>query len=206
MSPYVWFGLAMLAIVVVSLVLTGNLAARFNERAKAELGSALDPLAELLGGSKDIDAARVDGRYGGQIVSAQLVSGPGGMGRLFRTTMIEPAGGEAWSAVVRRPREETASWERTFEGNDTVAAAIRPAVHERLDTLLPFPGWFELAYDPQAGALRLTRAMQSRRDIPTIDRFVKYLETLAAIADTNCEVQEGQGTGAGAAADSGASV
>ena len=37
MSPYRLFGLAMLAIVIFSLVVTGNLAAKFNERAKRTL-------------------------------------------------------------------------------------------------------------------------------------------------------------------------
>jgi hypothetical protein len=200
MSPHIWFGLAMLAIVVVSLLVTGNLAAKFNERAKADLATALEPLAEQVGGTADVEAAAVEGRYRGQIVSARVISGPGGMGRLFQTTMIEPAGGSAWSAVVRRPRDDSAAWERTFDGMDSMRSDLAARVHERLDALLPFPGWFEIKYEPDAGALRLTRAMQSRRDIPTGERFARYLETLEAVAADNRAVQEAQGAGEGTAA------
>jgi hypothetical protein len=195
MSPYIWFGLAMVGIVIVSLLVTGNLAAKFNERAKADLASALEPLAVQIGGSKDVETASVEGRYNGQIVTARVISGPGGMGRLFQTTMIEPAGGQPWSAVVRRPKDEGAAWERTFEGTDNARSPLEPSVHERLDALLPFPGWFEIKYEPDAGALRLTRAMQSRRDIPTGERFARYLETLHAVAAVNRAVQEAQAAG-----------
>jgi hypothetical protein len=102
------------------------------------------------------------------------------MGRLFQTTMAVPVGGEPWSAVVRRPRDEASRWERTFDGSDTVEAALASPVHAHLDQLLPFPGWFELKREPAVGTLTLTRAMQSRRDIPTEERFLAYLETLAA--------------------------
>ena len=194
MSPYIWFGLAMLAIVVASLLVTGNLAAKFNERAKADLATALDPLAHLIDGSHDVEAARVDGRFSGQIVSGQVVSGPGGMGRLFQTTMTEPAGGVKWSTVVRRPREEGGEWERTFDGPDSLKSGLATAVHDELDALLPFPGWFEASYDPQAGSVRLTRAMQSRRDLPNADRFTRYLEALETIAAANRATQASQGT------------
>jgi hypothetical protein len=195
MSPYIWFGLAMLAIVIVSLLVTGNLAAKFNERAKADLSAALEPLADQIGGSSDVESASIEGRYHGQIVTAKVLSGPGGMGRLFQTTMIEPAGGRPWSAVVRRPREEGAQWERTFEASNGISPDLAPVVHQRLDDLLPFPGWFEIKYEPDAGALRLTRAMQSRRDIPTGERFARYLETLEHVAAQNRDVQEAQGAG-----------
>jgi hypothetical protein len=195
MSPYIWFGLAMVGIVIVSLLVTGNLAAKFNERAKADLTSALEPLAEQIGGSIDIASASVEGRHIGQIVTGRVISGPGGMGRLFQTTMIEPAGGQPWSAVVRRPRDEGAAWERTFEGTEHARSLLEQRVHERLDALLPYPGWFEIKYEPDAGALRLTRAMQSRRDIPTGERFARYLETLHSLAALNREVQEAQAAG-----------
>ena len=111
MSPYVWFGLAMVAIVIVSLIVTGNLAAKFNERAKTDLSASLGPLAEIIDGSKDVDSASVEGRFDGQIVTARVVSGPGGMGRLFETTMSSPRVGSHGrpSSVVRSMRGQPGS-------------------------------------------------------------------------------------------------
>lgn len=187
MSPYLWFGLAMLLITVFGLVITGNLAATFNERAKADLRAALEPLAAQIDGTIDVETASTTGRYHGQITTGQVVAGPGGMGRLFQTSLVEPAGGDAWKAVVTRPRDETADWERTFEGEPE--AELASLIHPLLDGLLPFPGWFELKYDPATGTLTLTRAMQSRRDIPTPERFALYLETLEQAASSNRSVQ-----------------
>lgn len=192
MSSYAWFGLAMLAIVTFSLVVTGNLAAKLNERAKSDLGEALEPLAHLIYGSKDVEAARVQGRYHGQRVFAAVVSGPGGMGRLFQTKMIVPGLGHSWVAVVRRPRDGSTEWERTFEGPETVERLLAPSVHALLEDLLPFPGWFELSYDAGTSALRLTRTMHSRRDLPTAERFTRYLETLTSAAEENRTVQLAQ--------------
>lgn len=186
---YVVFGLVMLGVVIVSLLVTGNLAATFNERAKSDLKAALEPLAAMLDGTVDVENASVTGRFHGQITTGQVVSGPGGMGRLFQTTYVEPAGGAKWSAVVTRPKSEEAAWERTFEGEPD---AMKPFVHKYLDDLLPYPGWFELIYEPDAGSLRLTRAMQSRRDIPIADRFALYLETLESVAAENRRVQTGE--------------
>jgi len=198
MSSYAWFALAMLAIVTFSLVVTGNLAAKLNERAKADLGDALEPLAHLINGSKDVEAARVQGSYHGQSVSAAVVSGPGGMGRLFQTTMTGPAGGNPWLGVVRRPRDGVSEWERTFDGPEALDRVLAPTVHKLLDDLLPFPGWFELSYDAATGAFRLTRTMHSRRDIPTAERFTRYLETLASAARENRSVQHDQAPAASA--------
>ena len=106
MSPYLWFAIAMVGIAVVGLLVTGNLAATFNERAKSDLKTAFEPLAEQIEGTIDIETASTNGRYHGQITSGQVVAGPGGMGRLFQTTLVEPAGGDSWKAVVTRPRTE----------------------------------------------------------------------------------------------------
>jgi hypothetical protein len=185
MSPYLWFALAMAAIVVLSLVVTGNLASTFNERAKSDLKAALEPLAAPIDGSVSVEEASVSGRYHGQITSGQMISGPGGMGRLFQTTFVEPSGGTAWKAVVRRPKDAAEDWDRTFDGSIPIADQITTL----LDDLLPYPGWFELNYDPDSGTLKLTRAMQSRRDLPTPERFLKYLDTLEQAATINREIQ-----------------
>jgi len=193
MSPYLWFAIAMAAIAVVGLLVTGNLAATFNERAKADLKAALEPLSDQLGGTIDVETASINGRYHGQITTAQVVAGPGGMGRLFQTTLVEPAGGESWKAIVTRPRDESAEWQRTFEG--PLEQLLAPSIHPLLDGLLPFPGWFEMKYEPEAGMLSLTRAMQSRRDIPTPERFALYLQTLESAASVNRSIQSGEDAG-----------
>ena len=189
MSPYLIFGLAMLGIVIFALVVTGNLAATFNERAKRDMRAALEPLAEQLDGTVDIERAEVSGRYHGQITSGQVVPGPGGMGRLFQTTYVEPAGGGEWKAIVRRPKTEGEPWERTIEGAHSDNTVFVDRIYGMLDALLPFPGWFELKYEPAAGSLTLTRAMQSRRDVPSPERFAIYLETLERVAAENRAVQ-----------------
>ena len=193
MSPYLWFAIAMAAIAVVGLLVTGNLAATFNERAKADLKAALEPLAEQIAGTVDVETAAINGRYLGQITTGQVVAGPGGMGRLFQTVLVEPAGGGSWKAVVTRPRDESAEWQRTFEGS--LEQLLAPSIYPLLDGLLPFPGWFEMKYVPEAGTLSLTRAMQSRRDIPTPERFALYLETLDKAAATNRSIQSGEEAG-----------
>jgi len=193
MSPYIIFGLAMLGIVIFSLVVTGNLAANFNERAKRDMKASLEPLAEQLDGAVDVAEAKVEGHFHGQITTGQVVPGPGGMGRLFQTTYVEPAGGTAWKAVVRRPKSDGEEWERTFESSVETAAEFREQIHGLLDGLLPYPGWFELRYDPAAGSFTLTRAMQSRRDLPTPERFALYLETLERAGTINRAAQADAG-------------
>lgn len=199
MTVYIVFGLVMLGVVVVSLLITGNLAASFNERAKADLKRALEPLATILAGTTDVEEASVSGRYNGQITTGRVISAPGGMGRLFQTAFVEPAGGSAWSAVVRRPKAADEEWERTFDGTQD---GLRDFVHGQLDALLTYPGWFELVYDPVSGTLKMTRAMQSRRDIPTAERFSLYLETLDRVAAENRRIQTDAGVAATGRGDS----
>jgi hypothetical protein len=197
MSPYLIFGLAMLGIVIFSLVVTGNLAAGFNERAKRDMRASLEPLAGQLDGTVSVDEAKVEGRFHGQITTGQVVAGPGGMGRLFETTYIEAAGGSGWRAVVRRPKADGEEWERTFDGPESLSG-LRTDVFSLLDALLPYPGWFELKYDPDAGSLKLIRAMQSRRDVPSAERFALYLQTLeaAGLANRTAQAEAGVATAA----------
>src|SRR4029078_9291571 len=129
----------------------------------------------------------------GQITTGQVVPGPGGMGRLFQATFVEPSGGAAWKAVVRRPRSEGEEWERTFESTGETSDELRDQIHGLLDGLLPYPGWFELKYDPDAGVFTLTRAIQSRRALPTPERFALYLETLERAGMINRAAQADAG-------------
>ena len=92
---------------------------------------------------------------------------------------------------VRAPKPS--DWERTFEG--PLEELLGPSIYPLLDELLTFPGWFELKYQPESGMLTLTRAMQSRRDIPTPDRFALYLQTLETAAAANRSIQSGEDAG-----------
>ena len=193
MNTYVVFGLAMLVIVVVSLVASGMLAASFNERAKADLGRALAPLAEQIDGTVDIESASIDGRYRGHITSGAMVSAPGGMGRQFEVKLVDGAGGEPWTHLATRPKDDVGPIEHRFEGGKELDAALSPVIRGPMEALLPFPGWFQIRYDPASGELCLSRTMQSRKDIPAPERFAIYLETIHGVAVANRAVQAPDG-------------
>src|SRR3954451_15976583 len=59
MSPYLWFELAMAAILVLSLVVTRNLASASNHRAKPHAGAGREPLAAPIDGSVSVEEASV---------------------------------------------------------------------------------------------------------------------------------------------------
>lgn len=189
MNTYLAFGVAMLVIVVVSLVASGMLAASFNERAKADLGRALAPLAERLDGTVDVEAASISGRYRGHITTGAMVSAPGGMGRQFEVRLVDGAGGRPWNLLSTRPKDDSGPIEHRFEGGDGLEQPLRGALDASMERLLPFPGWFQLRYDPLAGDLRLSRTMQSRKDIPSEERFALYLDTLYTAATANRAAQ-----------------
>src|SRR4029078_3205645 len=111
----------------------------------------------------------------------------------FQTTYVEPAGGTAWKAVVRRPKSDSEAWERTFESSEDTSVDLGEQIYGLLDGLLPYPGWFEMKYDPAAGSFTLTRAMQSGRDLPTPERFALYLETLERAGTINRAAQADAG-------------
>ena len=189
MNTYLAFGLVMLVIVIISLFASGMLAASFNERAKRDLEEALQALAAPIGGTVNMDDASVSGRYQGHITTGQMKSAPGGMGRIFETRLVDAAGGERWRVLVRRPRSEALTFESEYEGPDELRGSVGHSVTTGLQELLIYPGWFEVSYDPAEGQLRLARAMQSRRDIPSPERFERYLEQLHAVAATNRAAQ-----------------
>ena len=189
MNTYVIFGLVMLAIVVVSLFASGMLAASFNERAKADLGRALAPLAEQIDGTVDIESATIAGRYRGHITSGAMISAPGGMGRQFEVKLVDGAGGQAWTHLATRPKDDVGPIEHRFDGSRALDDSLSPRLRSPMEQLLPFPGWFQLRYDPASGEMRLSRTMQSRKDIPTPERFALYLETIHGAAAANRAVQ-----------------
>lgn len=189
MNPYLAVSLAMCVIVVLSLAATGYLAAVFNRRAKADLAARLEPLAAAVGGEADLDEAQVRGRRGGHLVFGRVATGQGGIGRLFHVEVVDSAGGERWE-WSSLPVKGAAAPARAFEGGAelerrlgvdwvTLSAAVPGAATDRYGFL----------YDPEAGMLRLTRAMHTRLDIPDPPTFLAQLDALIGIGPANRRAQ-----------------
>jgi hypothetical protein len=193
-NPYVSFGLAMCIIIVLALAGTAYMAVYFNRRAKADLAAALGPLAEIIGGTADVEEARVTGRYRGHIAEGRVRQTPGGMGRVFQALVIDGAGGSTWTWTMTRSREPGGKDSATFEGasqelQDRLASVLQElAAHPSLAQT-----WLKVEYDPAPGHIMLTKPMRTRRDLPSADSFRAYLDALVAIADANRAVQHPDG-------------
>lgn len=192
MNPYLLTGLAMCVIVLLALAATAYLAVFFNRRAKADLLAALDPLAELVNGTVDLEKATVTGTFEGQIVAARMANGPGGVGRVFQTELVDPAGGVAWDYSSAPPREKGGEPRIEF-------ASDRPTIRESLpaltgtvpsDVARPQSEGLRVSYDPEAGFLRLVKGMKTRRDIPDAAHLRAQLDFLHRLGDENRAVQE----------------
>jgi hypothetical protein len=186
MNPYLSFGLAMCAIVFISLACTGYLAVYFNRRARQDLEAALAPLAEIIDGIADAEEARVSGRYRGHIAEGRVALLPGGMGRVFQTSIIDGAGGKPWEWTVSRSkdtsRNDDASFKVQLEGvTDRLQSHLLTIKRDRAVEAM----WFRVEYDPAAGHLRLTQPMRTRRDIPASASFSRFLEYLYETAAEN---------------------
>jgi hypothetical protein len=194
LNPYLATAIAMCVIVLLSLAATAYLAIYFNRRAKEDLAQRLEPLAEAVDGQVNVDEARVDGRFRGQIAIARLATAPGGFGRLFHVELVDSAGGQPWewSSLPDKKRVEP---ERSFEGGKALhdqlgidfdqAAAVVPDDKKQR---------FGFAYDPAAGMVRLSREMRTRLDIPDVETFRRQLETLERIGESNRRAQGAYGT------------
>lgn len=190
LNPYVSFGLAMCAIVIIAVFCTAYMAVIFNRRAKADLLAALTPLAVLIEGDVDLEEASAKGRFRGHIAEGRAANASDGPGRVFLTSIIDGAGGSAWSLTARRPKTPDAPIELTRAGFDTTLfAELETDTEIAASALLTSPGWLRIAYDPGPGHVLLTRPMTTRRDIPSVDAFKKSLELLVRIAATNRAVQ-----------------
>lgn len=191
MNPYLATAIAMCAIVLISLAGTAYLAALFNRRAKADMRARLDPLADAIDGTADVEEARLEGRYNGQIAMGRVSNAPGGFGRLFHVELVDSAGGEKWE-WSSLPQKKPPALTRTFEGDSalqerlgidfpTVAKVVPNDEQER----------FGFIYDPEAGMMRLTREMRTRLDIPDAETFLRQLATLQELGEANRRAQAG---------------
>lgn len=200
MNPYLATAIAMCAIVLVSLAGTAYLAAMFNRKAKADLKQRLEPLAAEIEGVADVEEARVEGRYQGQIAIGRVANAPGGFGRLFHVELVDSAGGERWE-WSSLPRKKLPDPIRTFEGDANLqerlgidfpsesASVVTDDLHQR----------FGFLYDPDAGMVRLTREMRTRLDIPDADTFTRQLETVRRMGEANRRAQKQKEARPGAA-------
>jgi hypothetical protein len=189
-NPYLATAIAMCVIVLLSLAATAYLAYLFNRRAKSDLQERLAPLAAAIDGTVDVDEARVEGRYKGQIAIGHMANAPGGFGRLFHVELVDSVGGEGWE-WSSLPQKKLPDPVRGFEGD--------PALQERLGidfeaeaAVVPEDRTqrFGFLYDPTAGMVRLTREMRTRIDIPDAETFLKQLETLQRFGEANRRAQE----------------
>ena len=189
MNPYLATALAMCVIVLLALAGTAYLAAMFNRRAKQDLQERFAPLAEAIDGEADVEEARLEGRYQGQIAIGRIANAPGGFGRLFHVELVDAAGGEGWE-WSSLPQKKPPALVRTFEGDAalqerlgidfTAAAQVVPNdEHER----------FGFVYDPAAGMMRLTREMRTRLDIPDAETFLRQLALLQQLGEANRRAQ-----------------
>ncbi len=189
MDPYLAFGLAMCAIVLLSLAGTAYLAAMFNRRAKADLQERLAPLAAIIDGEVSLEEATVSGRYRGQLAYARMVSAQGGMGRLFNVEIVDAAGGEPWewSSLPAKNQPEPV---RAFEGDPALEQRLAVTWSE-LATVVPDDKKqrFGFLYDPGAGMVRLSRSMGGRNDIPDPVTFTRQLDALFELGIANRAAQ-----------------
>jgi hypothetical protein len=194
-NPYLATAIAMCVIVLLSLAGTAYLAAVFNRRAKADLQTRLEPLAAAIDGVADVEEARVEGRFQGQIAIGRVANAPGGFGRLFHVELVDSAGGVPWE-WSSLPDKKGSGLTRTFEGN--------PAVKERLLSWIDFEEAatvvpddraqrFGFLYDPAAGMIRLTREMRTRLDIPDAEMFIRQIEALQRMGEANRHAQGAEG-------------
>src|SRR5215218_789343 len=105
MNPYLSFSIAMCAVVLIALAGTAYLAAYFNRRSKNDMAAALQPLADVIDGEMDVEDGQISGRYQGQLAEGKVATMPGGMSRIFLTSIVEGAGGQPWEWTLTRSKE-----------------------------------------------------------------------------------------------------
>lgn len=193
MDAYLLTGLAMCAVLLVSLAGTAYLAVFFNRRAKDDLAAAYAPLAKSIDGSFDIDTAEVAGTYGGYPVFARMANASEGPGRVFEVDVLDAAGGEPWQYTSNPPSKREPEGTVEFEGNEEIRQLIKPAIEAESRRFLdPDTERFRVEYLPDEGFLRLVRAMRTRRDIPDAGTLTAGFDMLTGIAGLNRAWAEAQ--------------
>lgn len=194
MNPYVLTALAMCLIVLIALVGTAYLAVYFNRRGKADLQAALEPLAATIDGTVNLEEAEVVGRRGRWPIYGRMANASEGPGRVFQVEVVDAAGGESWqytSNPIRKERPRTVE----FSGPDALRAAVEPIVDAGVRAVLdPDHERFRVEYSHERGTVRLVRAMQTRRDIPSAETFSTEVDLLTEVAAVNRSFVEGHGS------------
>ena len=196
MNPYVSAGLAMCAVLFVSLALTAYLAVYFNRRAKADLQAALDALAEPIEGSVDLENAQVSGRYDRKLVTGRMTHAEGGPVRVFQIDVIDSAGGTGWVYVSLAPKKDGTPRTHEFQSENgelesSLSLLGTPDLFARMGAR---DEWIQIEYSPEGGYVRVTRPMGTRKDLPDAEAFVAQIEWLSRLGDQNREVQHQPGT------------
>jgi len=192
-NPYLATGLVMCAVLFVALALTAYMAVYFNRRSKADLEAALKPLGAFLDdGELDLDDATVTGRFNRRLVIAKVTTAEGGPVRVFRIDVVDPAGGAKWLLVSLPPRKGLTERTEELESADSgIRAQLELSSKADLARQVgATTDWFQLEYDPDGGHVRLTKPMNSRKEIPGVADFELTLSLLGGIAQRNRIVQE----------------
>jgi len=197
LNPYVQFAIAMCFVVFIALFATAYLAVMFNRRAKADLQAALRPLADLIGGTIDLEEATVSGSYRGHLAFGRVTNGSDGPGRVFQTDLIDGAGGKDWRWTTTGSKTGEEEPTETLEPDrpeiaTSIGPSLRAGAAEIFDTRR---AWGRVAYDAAAGHLRFERPMSTRRDIPGLAGFQKQLDLLVEIGPINRAVHRAPDAG-----------
>ena len=194
MNPYLAVTLVMCGVIFIALAATAYMAVFFTRRAKADLLAALTPLASMLGSEPDLEQAEVTGRYRGKLAFGRMAHAEGGPVRVFQVELIDASGGEGW-LLVQYPKKGTTE----VRPPDSPVAAKIPDLHRPslASDFAVHADWFQVDYSPEAGHVRLTTPMDTRKDIPNLENFQRQLELLDRISDRNRELQEQRPSGTG---------
>lgn len=177
----------MCGVIVISLGLTAYLAVYFTRRAKVDLEAALTPLAAVIEGTLDLENAVVKGQFRNQLAFGRMTNAEGGPVRVFQVDLVDPAGGESWLFALIRPRTADGEWEQRIEPEGTDLLSRFPPLRgeNRSPVLMSDVNWAQVAYSSEGGYVRITRPMQTRKDIPGVASFVAQLEYADELAALN---------------------
>jgi hypothetical protein len=191
LNVYVQFAIAMCFVVFIALFATAYLAMMFNRRAKADLDAALRPLANIVEGTIDLDEAVVSGKHRGHLAFCRVTSGTDGPGRVFQTDLIDAAGGTSWRWTTTGSKSgEAEPTEEILPTPDAITADMKELLKAGAASIFDTRrAWGRVLYDAEGGILRFERPMQTRRDIPDAESFLKQLEVLVQLGPHNRVLQ-----------------